>query len=80
MKEPRETRVRFWLVWREFSPDTRYKHQTKKSALEEAERLARLHPDQVFFVLKATAAVKTELPPVSRVELVRFDLDTEVPF
>lgn len=66
----------FWMVWREGSPTTNHRHQSKSLALREAERLSRSNPGQVFYVLKTTAAVISEPQPVRRLELVA----DEIPF
>lgn len=63
-------REKFWMVWRKGSPDTRMRHMSKELALAEAERLARKCPSEIFYVLKATAAVVSEPTPVKRIKLV----------
>jgi hypothetical protein len=67
---------KFWMVWREGSPVTRYQHQTKADALREAERLSCRNPDEVFFVLKTVAAVKSKASPIEHLKLVQ----DEIPF
>ena len=47
--EPRK----FWMVWNENSLTVSMKHDSKESAHGEAERLARKHPGQRFYVLSA---------------------------
>ncbi|MBZ0158434.1 MAG: hypothetical protein K8I29_19725 [Alphaproteobacteria bacterium] len=51
----------FWSVWNPNGPDggtPKYKHATEISARHEAERLARLHPGQSFYVLAPLAVVR----------------------
>lgn len=67
---------RFWMVWRESSPTTRYRHPTKIQAVQECERLARMNPGERFFVLKATVGMVAQSPKVERLELI----EDEVPF
>lgn len=43
----------FWMVWNEGNRAPAIKHETEKSAKEEAERLARLDPGGKFHVLTA---------------------------
>lgn len=44
----------FWMIYglRQGAPTVR--HKTEESAIAEAKRLAKLHPDIEFFVLEAT--------------------------
>ncbi len=72
-------RETFWMVWREHSTSIRYRHTTKASAVQEATRLAEGCPGEPFFVLKATAGVMAEKPPVRSIKL-RNSLDSEIPF
>lgn len=44
---------KFWMVWSPSGRGPTYKHDTRKSADDEAKRLARACPSQQFFVLKA---------------------------
>lgn len=47
----------FWLVWNPQSPSPpMHRHSTLDSATTEAERLARLHKGERFYVLEATHA------------------------
>lgn len=41
----------FWLVWNPQGGSPTFKHPTFDSAKAEAERLAKLHPNQSFYVL-----------------------------
>lgn len=45
---------KFWMVWREGSRTVTYKHETEKSARQEAERLARENPGEKFYVLESS--------------------------
>ena len=77
MKQPeRPTRYEFWMVWRENGYQPSHRHKTKSSALNEATRLAKLNPGDVFFVLKATAGVVTDDPDIKRVKFI----PDEIPF
>lgn len=66
---------KFWMVWREGGSSPTYRHQTKEAATLEAERLAKSNPDQVFYVLKATGAVRAR----STIENLKLTFDP-VPF
>lgn len=51
---------KFWMVLGAGSPT--FRHTTPQSAKTEAERLARLHPNQEFVVLEAIGSViKTDI-------------------
>ena len=43
----------FWMVWSPQGSTPTHQHITKSSAVNEAERLARLRPGQEFYVLEA---------------------------
>ena len=43
----------FYLVWSEPSGYTKFRHDTREEAQEEAERLSRLHKGKRFYVLYA---------------------------
>ena len=45
--------VKFWMVWNPAARGPAFKHDTRKSADDEAKRLAKANPRQSFFVLKA---------------------------
>lgn len=47
---------KFWMVLGSQQPN--YRHTSKQSAQTEAERLAKSHPSQAFFVLEALASVR----------------------
>ena len=57
----------FWMVWNVNGSAPTYKHASHTSALNEAERLARLYPGQTFAVLQATDL--RHVGPMDRVEL-----------
>ena len=48
----------FWIVWQENGGTPTHKHETKESAIAEAKRLAKLSPDNNFFVLESIGAAK----------------------
>lgn len=61
----------FWMVWHEDGGQPLYRHTSKRSAMDEATRLAKLAPGECFFVLKATAGVIADEPAVSRVKFTQ---------
>ncbi len=77
MANDTEQQKPFWLVW---SPQgthpPEYRHTNVTSATHEAERLARLHPGRVFFVLQSVCA--RQLNDMHRVDL-RPEI-TDLPF
>lgn len=46
------TRETFWMVYGLHQRAPVYRHKSEGSAVEEAKRLARLHPDVEFYVLE----------------------------
>ena len=64
---------KFWMVWREGSSAPEHKHTSKAAAVNEAERLAKLNPDQTFYILKTTAAVRAN-SSISRIKLIADDI------
>lgn len=64
----------FWMVLGRGEPV--YRHDTEVSAREEAERLARLHKNQTFVVLKAIAQARI---PEPLPEWLTFDDQQEQP-
>lgn len=73
-------RGKFWLVWREHGSAPTYKHQTKEDAVQEAERLAKLHPENVFFVMEAKAGRFSREPDVERVKVKGKLTSGDIPF
>jgi len=72
--------TRFWLVWRSGGSAPTFKHFTKKSAEDEAARLAAKLPGSVFFVLKCVSGFQADPPekkPVKPVKLIKGD---DIPF
>lgn len=68
----------FYLVWNPSTGYTKYRHQSRKLAQAEAERMARNNRDQEFIVLSAVASVK-----ISDVVSEDFDypiLEEDIPF
>jgi hypothetical protein len=66
----------FWLVWRNDSPVSRFRHPSEKAAMEEAERLASNDVTGVeFYILKASAFVVRQAPPLRWTRL-----DDDMPF
>ena len=52
----------FWMVWNEGNSAPTVKHWSERPAREEAERLARLNPGQVFHVLALVdSCIKTDV-------------------
>lgn len=44
---------KFWMVWREGTCQVTHKHETELSARKEAERLSRMNPGEIFYVLES---------------------------
>ncbi len=53
-----------WMVYGEGQRAPTYQHTDERSAVDEAQRLARNHPGLTFFVLKAVRGYKLALPPL----------------
>jgi len=68
--------LRFWMVLGEGTPC--YRHLTRSAACTEAERLARLAPNQEFVVLEAIAIVKKS--DVTWQRLDEMPSENDVPF
>lgn len=49
---------KFWFVWAPTGRAPTHKHSTRRSAVNEAERLARMNPDTEFVVLESLATVQ----------------------
>jgi hypothetical protein len=60
---------KFWMVWNPKGRAPTYRHHSKASAQEEAERLAAMHTDTSFYVLKAVSGVRAKKPDLERIEL-----------
>jgi hypothetical protein len=73
-------RIRFWMVWNEFGNAPTYKHDTRESADQEAARLAALHPDNAFVVLKAVGGRFCEPPKPLPIKIIRREDDDGIPF
>lgn len=66
----------FWFVWNKDRQLPRHMHVTEKSAIDEAERLARNSRGETFFVLESVCARKVD-------DMHRIDLrgqSNDVPF
>lgn len=65
----------FWFVWNPEGHSPTYKHPSEKSAVGEAERLARLHPGNTFVVLESVCARRVD-------DMLRIEMrnNSEVPF
>ena len=68
----------FWMVYRNGGNGSTVRHATKGRALDEARRIAEMHPGCAVFALKTTAAFIADHPKVSRARLERMDPD--IPF
>jgi hypothetical protein len=64
-------KTRFWMVYGEGQGAPTYKHDSKQSAEEEAQRLALCHPGIAFYALKATSIAFAASPAVSVAKLGR---------
>lgn len=63
----------FWMVWNPARNAPTCKHESLDSAEREAKRLARINPDEQFFVLESVSGwVKSDVQ--------RIDLDPAIPF
>jgi hypothetical protein len=65
------TMDKFWMCYVEGSQGCSYRHEFKDSALQEAERLARMESNagKKVFVIEAISFCKTEIKPVIWVEV-----------
>lgn len=63
----------FWMVWNPQRNPPSHRHSLKHNAVREAERLARLHPGDEFYVLEAV-----ELRTVN--DMKRVKLEYPIPF
>lgn len=67
----------FWIIWSPrgtFPP--RVMHQTLGDAVLESQRLAKLHPGDAFFVMKAVGQSLVEVPAIYK----PIEEDGDVPF
>jgi hypothetical protein len=56
-----QTESAFWLVWSPTgSTPPKHRHLTEQLAVQEAERLAKAHPGQLFVVLESIAARRVD--------------------
>lgn len=55
----------FWMVLRDGTTYTSYRHETEESARKEAERLARENPNTRFYVLRCVGAAICLRSPVA---------------
>ena len=53
------TPMKFWMVWRNGTPETKYRHATYLDACMEAARIARLAQGQKVYVLEAVEYYQT---------------------
>ena len=51
--EDTEMPQKFWMVWRNGSPTTQYRHTSLSNARAEAKRIAHKEPDEKIYVLEA---------------------------
>lgn len=65
----------FFLVWCEDGGEPRIKHASITRAENEAQRLAEENPGKKFVVMVPSARFS-----VRRVNVERFDIETEIPF
>ena len=65
----------FYLVWSERTGRTTFKHQSKGSAIREAERLSRKNPGDEFHVLAPVSKCR-----VSDIAWTEFEFDDDIPF
>jgi len=79
--------TRFWMVYGLHQRGPTVRHKTELSAVNEAKRLARVHPDVEFFVLESTHHVVKRDVDVTFIadqsepwERHRRDPDDDIPF
>lgn len=71
----------FYVVWNPTHGNPRYRHMRFDAAKTEAERLAKNHPTQEFYVLKAMSLSKKIEITTERLQAEDdHDLDSEIPF
>lgn len=58
---PKKGPAPFWLVWRSGGGCPTRKHDSEASAAQEAMRLAKLHPEETFYVLKSVSETTTQI-------------------
>lgn len=63
----------FWMVWTPGGTEPTFRHISRVSAENEADRLSRRHAGQIFFVLCAETAFR-------RIEVQRQRLHEPIPF
>lgn len=61
----------FWLVWNPDRSMPSHKHTTEYAAVNEAERLARQHPGEMFVVLQSICARVTD--DMRRIDMKPFE-------
>ena len=72
--------TKFWMVWNVDGNAPRYKHFSKALARDEAKRLAKLNPGNVFVVLAAVDAVVSPILEPQSVKLTKRIPDDDIPF
>lgn len=65
----------FWFVWNPDGRNPQARHMSEQSAVNEAERLARLNPGETFVVLESVCARRVD--SMLRIEMRS---DCEIPF
>ncbi len=75
---------KFWMVLGIDQGVPRYRHFTMKSASEEANRLAGVHPGVMFVVLEVVDAYQAEQPKINKFDIAPppsgRDCDDDIPF
>ncbi len=66
---------KFWMVWSPIGRAPTFRHLTKKSAQDEATRLANQNPGNPFIVLAAVDAYQSEIVPAAPVKITRAKVD-----
>jgi DNA-directed RNA polymerase len=67
MKKPEISRI--WMVLRESAQSTSFRHHSKRAAVNEAHRLARIFPGENFYVLASICAFRTKEPEIVECKL-----------
>lgn len=70
--------IPFFLVWNPQRGIPDHKHATEGEANIEADRLAREHPEEEFFVLSVLRRAKTRIEPVEWTQVLSHNTGTNL--
>lgn len=71
--------IKFWMVLRDGTSYTSYRHCSKESAINEAKRLSLLAPENMFYVLELTNAYIEPAKEPKEIEVIDHP-DSDLPF